>query len=72
MPQPIASAPRDGTVILTDVGFVLYIDESKWGSPVKSGWANCSPQGSIYECADDGIYYDSPTIWEPVPDWIPG
>lgn len=69
-PQPIESAPRDGTVILTDRGFARYVDQRHWGSPVENGWVECSPDGSIYECADNGEWYCSPKIWTPVPTWI--
>lgn len=70
-PQPIESAPRDGTTILTEHGFARYLDQKRWGSPVKHGeWAECSPDGRIYECADDGPWYCSPKWWTPVPTWI--
>lgn len=68
MPQPIATAPTDGTVILTDCGFCVYID--RWGSPVYNGWAASDPFGETYKCADNGRWYCHPTQWEPVPSWI--
>ncbi len=70
MPQPIETAPKDGTVILTECGFVLYIDQKNWGSPVRNGWACCTPREEIFDCADNGNYYCEPKFWEPVPQWI--
>jgi hypothetical protein len=69
MPNPIDTAPRDGTVILTDDGFALYMDSKLWGSPVNSGWVSCFPDGKVFDCADNGSYYCSPKLWEPVPEW---
>ncbi len=70
MPQPIETAPKDGTVILTDEGFVLYLDQKRWGSPVPHGkWALCDPGGYVFECADNGPFLCNPKLWEPVPDW---
>jgi hypothetical protein len=71
-PQSIDTAPRDGTVILTDTGFARYVDHLVWGSPVRNGWVNCDPFGGIYACADEGWYYSSPKLWVPVPEWISG
>lgn len=71
MIQPIATAPKDGTVILTDQGFALYLDQKNWGSTVQNGkWACCDPSGHIFTCADDGDYLCEPTRWSLVPDWI--
>lgn len=70
-PQPIESAPRDGTVILTDCGCAMYLDQCYWGSPVPSGrWAECSPGGTPDECADNGIFTCSPSLWVPLPEWM--
>lgn len=70
MPEPISTAPKDGTAILTDCGFALYINPKHWGSPIKEGWAECDPFEHIYECADNGWWYCEPKQWEPVPQWI--
>ncbi len=70
MPQSIETAPRDGSVILTEQGFALYLDQNHWGSAVEHGkWACCDPSGSIFECADEGHYLCTPSLWEPVPSW---
>ena len=37
-PQIISSAPVDGTIILSDVGCVTYVDPKYWGSPMSIGW----------------------------------
>lgn len=72
MPQPIDTAPRDGTVILTDCGFARFLDARRWASPITEGWVECDPFGHIYECADNGEWYCSPKLWQPVPEWIGG
>lgn len=69
-PQPIETAPRDGTVILSDCGCVTYLDQRNWGSPVPNGWAECSPCGDPDSCADDGIRMCSPKLWMPLPEWM--
>lgn len=69
-PQPIDTAPRDGTVVLTDTGFAVYVDQKCWGSPVTNGWVECDPFGKIYDCADNGWWHCFPQSWVPVPDWI--
>jgi len=72
-PQPIETAPKDGTTILTDCGFARYLDQRHyWGSPVKDGtWVECRPDGDVYRCADEGNWYCNPKLWIPVPAWIP-
>jgi hypothetical protein len=71
-PQPIESAPRDGTVILTNDGVATYVDPKNWGSPVTKGWYTCTTQGDIPSCADYGMSISgiSPTHWMPLPDWM--
>ena len=65
-PQPISTAPVDGTVILTNVGFVRA-----WSWPgSRIWWATCDRRGSIYERSDGTFICDEPTLWTPVPEWI--
>ncbi len=64
MPQPIETAPKDETPILTDCGIV------KWGHDNHCGWLLCSPQGWPYRGEDSDYIHDRPTLWEPLPDWI--
>lgn len=49
----IDTAPKDGTVIITDEGTGCYVDQRHWGSPVTNGWYlcafDCQPELS-YEC----------------------
>ena len=63
MPQPIETAPRNGAVILTELGFVQY-------DLGRRRWAECAPSGYIYTCADNGDYYCYPKYWEPIPVWM--
>lgn len=69
-PQPIETAPTDGTIILTDQGVAMYIDRRFWGSPTKDGWALCDRSGNAYDCADNGTYYLDPEVWVPLPRWM--
>lgn len=38
----IDSAPKNGTVILTNEGTARYVDQKHWGSPVTNGWYLCT------------------------------
>lgn len=69
MSQPISTAPKDGTVILTDEGTGCYVDQRNWGSPVRNGWYLCTSQGDIPICADDGMSISeiTPKLWIPLP-----
>lgn len=70
-PQPIETAPRDGSVILTECGFVRFLDQRRWGSAVPHGkWACCEPGGELFTCADEGESLCDPKRWTPVPEWI--
>lgn len=71
MPMPIATAPTDGTVILTDCGFVVATRRRKWlPTDPDFEWVECDPSGHAYECADNGLWYCNPKLWEPVPEWV--
>jgi len=67
-PQPIETAPKDGTVILTDSGVALW-NGSRWP---RASWIACDPQGASYECEDYGSFALEPTLWTPLPDWMKG
>lgn len=72
-PQPIETAPKDGTVILTELGFCIYFDQRNWGSPVNHGkWVHCDTYGTPFDCADEGYCLCEPRFWMPVPKWIGG
>ena len=67
-PQPIATAPQNGTVILTNDGPARYVTgPGMWAPP---GWYVCSPQGDVFECADHGFTPCFPALWVPLPDWM--
>lgn len=63
MPQPIETAPKDGTTILTDCGFANW--QTTW-----KRWVECDPNGYVYDCADNGPWECNPLVWEPVPEWV--
>jgi hypothetical protein len=65
-PQPIETAPKDGTVILTDAGFCLY-DKDCYGV---GKWFLCSQWGTIIDDTTWGPCQALPKLWTPVPDWI--
>lgn len=72
-PEIIATAPQDGTVILTDQGFALYHapQPGDWGFRGKIGWYPCSPGGHINVDSDEGMDEPvDPKLWVPVPKWI--
>lgn len=70
-PMPIATAPKDGSVVLTNCGLARYLDQKRWGSFIDHGkWACCDPNGTIFECADSGHILCEPELWMPVPQWI--
>lgn len=65
--RPIVEAPKDGTVILSDVGTVCYVDQKHWGSPVNNGWYLCDPNEQPQMV--DGVYSVSPRYWISIPDF---
>ena len=66
-PQPIATAPTDGTPVLTDSGVCQH--GSYLGDGKKSSWLACEPAGDLLETDGDHIFV-SPTLWTPLPDWM--
>ena len=64
--QPIETAPRDGTVIISNEGFIKYWDgvDDEWGMT----WFLCDIRGFR---PNDNIGYpvqaDNPKWWMPVP-----
>jgi hypothetical protein len=65
-PQPISTAPRDGTVILSDCGCVRWVS----GYRRHPGWVACSPCDYVFECADEGAWSENPKLWTPLPEWM--
>lgn len=68
-PQSIDSAPKDGTVILTDEGLVCFVDMTSHGY-TEGSWVSCSPGGYCFSCADEGTWRAFPTLWTQLPEWI--
>jgi hypothetical protein len=66
--KPISTAPKDGTVILTNEGSGRYVDQRNWGSPVSNGWYLCTASGYIPHCADEGMSVSemTPRMWMPL------
>lgn len=68
-PQPIDTAPKDGTLILTDMGF------ARWSPYWNSGlyWYECDSGGDIlrdeYGTPRGEI---CPALWCPLPEWMKG
>ena len=56
----IDTAPKDGTVILTNEGFVKYIGN---GISEYNYWACCRPDGEVFSCAKEGHWAAYPTKW---------
>jgi hypothetical protein len=68
-PQPIDTAPKDGTAILTDEGVVAWNDLwYRWWYVYLNGSEMCiDPQAvSSGHCTDR----PQPTLWTPLPDWM--
>ena len=57
--QPIETAPKDGTVILTDDGTAMFDSAGRWVA--------CGTSGYPYSCVDNGVYDLEPTVWMPLP-----
>jgi hypothetical protein len=72
--QPIATAPKDGTVILTDRGTACYKCFNFYPKPTPKDyrWYLCDETGEVPSCADD--FYDiseiEPTMWMPFPKFV--
>jgi len=61
-PQPIETAPRDGTIILTDAG-VCQSSRNGWIACTVDGWDLCNS-------SEQSASKQSPTLWTPLPDWM--
>lgn len=67
-PQPIETAPKNGTVILTNCGLAKFKILETWTDPIE-GWSNCDSAGNVFQ--DEGLDYRChPTLWTPLPEWI--
>lgn len=69
MMQPIETAPRDGTVVFTNAGTAMFVEQSSWRSPVTDGWYLCTTDQEIPNCAEHAMEVSriSPTRWMPIP-----
>lgn len=72
-PQPIDTAPKDGTVILTDCGLVKSTNMIQLASRGEEQvWVLCTSNGNIYEDSDYGPITESPKLWIALPAWVKG
>ena len=70
-PQPIETAPRDGTVILTDEGLALFAQPSSWDSDERfPQWLTCDAYGQAFLSSSETEISCFPTKWTPLPDWM--
>jgi len=69
-PQPIATAPQNGTVILSNLGAVKYSEYHIYNPGWPSGWYECTPGGDTF--GDDYSEHVTciPTLWVPLPEWM--
>lgn len=64
--NPIDTAPKDGTVILTDCGLARF--HGYFGH--QPAWKHCDSSGTDFRCADDGYFYCQPKLWCHLPSWV--
>lgn len=69
--NPIETAPRNETPILTDVGICLWANPKNWGSPIKEGWILCDYAGTLFEDIDKTYCYCHPQFWMELPKLPP-
>jgi hypothetical protein len=55
--QPIETAPKDGSPILTDEGWVKWYE-------IFSEWNYCTPDGMMF-CDEEGPFRARPKFWTP-------
>lgn len=68
-PQPIATAPVDGTAILTDCGVVVGIFVV-FGE-LQTRWVLVDISRGLKMTSRDGDYWTvSPKLWAPLPNWV--
>lgn len=67
--QPIDTAPKDGTVILTDEGICIWRNRSSYFVNPTGDWCHCDSYGAAFICADDGPFWAAPKVWIPLPKY---
>lgn len=62
--QPIDTAPKDGTAILSDEGVVKYYSRADAALGIESGWHLCDIHGWPHDLDADPV---EPEAWAPIP-----
>lgn len=51
----IDSAPRDGTTILSDMGFIRYYRQDDVASAIETGWHTCDIHGWPIDLGEEAV-----------------
>lgn len=51
----VDTAPRDGTTILSDMGFVRYFRQADMASPIDEGWHLCDLHGWPVDLNEEAV-----------------